>query len=1529
MVWSVRTQPGGTSVRLSQGIFTIGRAACCDMVLSDPAVSSSHCTLLCDGDGGLTVEDRSTNGTYVNRMRLPKGQRRSLASGDTILLSQGAVKLSFEYEADETEEVPVRKKLRKLSVFEGQKLSTKEAVCPSKNMSKSESPPGTAPHDEGGELGILQVSVRLRSASESVPSKLRDSNPAQSAESSGRLSPQTPLDLDIEAIVPGSSFRAEKAESGPVPKGRKRKLERAKTFVGHLSAPALLQWLTKRRCNRQEESTTTEPVFSRSGEERRRAERYLQEQVHFFHEEKDGEEKAGEIILLSPPEMIGSLRSSSFCKGQKGFNSDGFTTVLPSTRLQTDPFVAARATDQWDSIHKSVISEAAKAFTRSKLPKAAFTPWKSQESFQEASDLECALQILQDRSDLEPGRRVLMRRAGAQPKAGLFVDPPQHSAEASAAAQAAQSGVLAALATKNDFQAATFLSEHWAESLRHVRPGVLGTWQTWAWNEPRGRRQQGFRDVLHCCWASREFCLGISGHFVGRRMRAGQTQRAFGLSGGQEHGMCSCGEWLTRSKVKAHACDKYVGKPHDTSNRLKVFWQTRGLLAFRVLFKHQLNPPAVDLTLEAALESALTSLMWSDYWGAAHVTCSWRLCVQPNSKQSPAWAINQTRCEAVPAQPSAGAPLTSQQLILLGWMRLQEARSSYTSRQIIREDLCETDVCLELLVERDFNEKGGLIFRSSGCNYIQRLAPLLTSLDDCVAPLRQRHRGRCLLDAPGTLVLVQAHMLPSWKAALQDSAKILCIPNHKKMRSLKVADLVAAEVILASLQLFGSEGYQRHFDSLSKPGLEVWEANLPEPPVADDGGEGGEETLACGDLVELHSLVASEMNGRKGRLLEWQEASGRWSCLLLGQPQGSRKRSRKGERQEKGSLVNVKPCNLKRIGRVRAANKKQRRGIPEPQTRVSKYYAELRAREDYMARRQVDLERQTLRLMRQAAKSSEPWPMALANSGAVLEMFHFNRLVLDDCQLLARDLEQIISGGAPNSLALYLTKVAPLYAVHAIRAQSRWGLADLECLKARQVDMAPMASLLGIQIPWGDAVEAQRFLDAWATDLDGEDGLGTSRSPEALGAWPSGVEEEVHLLDFSLKEHVAYLFRSLERSDELKTPRQRSEHVRSLLQMCCEPVNLEELVKETWSQQRLKSADATLAEEEYKDFELRLQVFQSLAAATTSCGYEREVLLAAAHSGTEQLQSFSSNLQGLEALELQLRHLAQATLEPGAPSAPTLGRPSTHRVGACQACDRLTRPREVLQSLRSAQQRAEKAQQRASRRWRLLQVLLEAAGLPLPEGCSPHLLCHCGAQATRLCGLCGRVACGHETCECGEAVKAVSLEKLTKSKEPERLHGSKLEGMVQQIREVLSSNPKVQCLVFSQWSSTLRKFEDALSTHGLEYFISGRKATVSAETKKPILLLTPDFLYGEKQKDRKEKQKNHAPLHQALDGHCTTRHVFFTNAFYMTPVKGTLLERKIVDFAKANQLGIASKVVLHRFVMGGTIEANADALQQN
>ena len=290
--------------------------------------------------------------------------------------------------------------------------------------------------------------------------------------------------------------------------------------------------------------------------------------------------------------------------------------------------------------------------------------------------------------------------------------------------------------------------------------------------------------------------------------------------------------------------------------------------------------------------------------------------------------------------------------------------------------------------------------------------------------------GRCLLDAPGSLLLVQAEMLPRWKSALQDFVKILCIPNHKKMRlgwemksilsfplertsfvflfkvfglsthaidfsetgrSLTVADIVAAQLILAPVQIFSSEGgseaqrkqshklgvifpfedsicarslktliiwapkkdfgsvcpvnspqvvrvyaciflksgYQRHFDALSKPGLEVWDVPEMEFRSMEKalGAEDAEDVcrdFSCGDVVELHSLVALEMNGRVGRLLEWQEASGRWSCLL--QP---KKLLRAEKQKQKHHLVNVKPCNLRKsIKRTTRAVK--RRSAPEP-----------------------------------------------------------------------------------------------------------------------------------------------------------------------------------------------------------------------------------------------------------------------------------------------------------------------------------------------------------------------------------------------------------------------------------------------------------------------------------------------------------------------------------------------------------------------------------------------------------------------
>ena len=69
---------------------TVGRNSQCDIVLKDARVSGFHCRLYrrFDKVGRFKayIEDTSSNGTWVNRVRLPKRGRRELASGDVVAL---------------------------------------------------------------------------------------------------------------------------------------------------------------------------------------------------------------------------------------------------------------------------------------------------------------------------------------------------------------------------------------------------------------------------------------------------------------------------------------------------------------------------------------------------------------------------------------------------------------------------------------------------------------------------------------------------------------------------------------------------------------------------------------------------------------------------------------------------------------------------------------------------------------------------------------------------------------------------------------------------------------------------------------------------------------------------------------------------------------------------------------------------------------------------------------------------------------------------------------------------------------------------------------------------------------------------------------------------------------------------------------------------------------------------------------------------------------------------------------------------
>ena len=70
---------------LQEGTTTVGRHPESDIFLDDITVSRHHCRLVLDQEG-LSVEDSgSTNGTYVNGMRV---DRAALTAGDEVIVGK-------------------------------------------------------------------------------------------------------------------------------------------------------------------------------------------------------------------------------------------------------------------------------------------------------------------------------------------------------------------------------------------------------------------------------------------------------------------------------------------------------------------------------------------------------------------------------------------------------------------------------------------------------------------------------------------------------------------------------------------------------------------------------------------------------------------------------------------------------------------------------------------------------------------------------------------------------------------------------------------------------------------------------------------------------------------------------------------------------------------------------------------------------------------------------------------------------------------------------------------------------------------------------------------------------------------------------------------------------------------------------------------------------------------------------------------------------------------------------------------------
>jgi hypothetical protein len=67
---------------------TIGRSPECDLVLEDPTISARHAGIAWDGNGAVLLELGSSNGTYLNGLKL--GRKATLRTGDTLAFGRAS-----------------------------------------------------------------------------------------------------------------------------------------------------------------------------------------------------------------------------------------------------------------------------------------------------------------------------------------------------------------------------------------------------------------------------------------------------------------------------------------------------------------------------------------------------------------------------------------------------------------------------------------------------------------------------------------------------------------------------------------------------------------------------------------------------------------------------------------------------------------------------------------------------------------------------------------------------------------------------------------------------------------------------------------------------------------------------------------------------------------------------------------------------------------------------------------------------------------------------------------------------------------------------------------------------------------------------------------------------------------------------------------------------------------------------------------------------------------------------------------------
>jgi len=90
---------------------SVGRKQGCDIILNDFVVSGLHCYITVTSTSSAVIEDQSTNGTYVNGVKIGKGMTFDVKNGDILTLGKptaggvqtGSVSFKISFDGSESE----------------------------------------------------------------------------------------------------------------------------------------------------------------------------------------------------------------------------------------------------------------------------------------------------------------------------------------------------------------------------------------------------------------------------------------------------------------------------------------------------------------------------------------------------------------------------------------------------------------------------------------------------------------------------------------------------------------------------------------------------------------------------------------------------------------------------------------------------------------------------------------------------------------------------------------------------------------------------------------------------------------------------------------------------------------------------------------------------------------------------------------------------------------------------------------------------------------------------------------------------------------------------------------------------------------------------------------------------------------------------------------------------------------------------------------------------------------------------------